>query len=105
MPGKYKSEISRSMHRTIADLHEIGVVDKTTMREFDAMCLTKIEPLQPAEIRAIREKSGVSQAVFAEHIGVTTGLISKWECGDKQPSRMALKILALIKAKGLKVMA
>ena len=105
MARKYKSDVSRSVHRAMADLHEIGVVDKTTMREFDAMCLTKIEPLQPAEIRSIREKSGVSQAVFAEHIGVTTGLISKWECGDKQPSRMALKILALIKAKGLEVMA
>ncbi len=47
----------------------------------------------------------MSQAVFAEHIGVTTGLVSKWECGDKKPSRMALKVLALIKAKGLSVIA
>ena len=89
----------------MTDLHEIGAIDKKTIRGFDVMCLTKIEPLKPAEIRAIREKAGVSQAVFAEHIGVTTGLISKWECGDKHPSRMALKVLALIKAKGLEVLA
>ncbi len=105
MPRKYKSKIAGAMHRSIADLHEIGAVDKKTMREFDQRCLTKIETLSAAEIRAIREKAGVSQAVFAEHIGVTTGLVSKWECGDKHPSRMALKLLALVKSKGLDVVA
>ena len=105
MPKKYKSKIKGAMHRSMADLQEIGGVDKKTMREFDRLCLTKIETLSAAEIRAIREKAGVSQSVFAEHIGVTTGLISKWECGDKQPSRMALKLLALVKSKGLDAVA
>ena len=105
MPRKYKSKIAGAMHRSIADLHEIGAVDKKTMREFDQRCLTKIETLSAAEIRAIREKAGVSQAVFAEHIGVTTGLVSKWECGDKHPSRKALKLLALVKRKGLEAVA
>ena len=68
MSKKYKSDISRSVHRTMYDLHKIGVVDKTTMREFDQMCLTKTEPLVAKEIRAIRQKAGVSQAVFAEHL-------------------------------------
>jgi putative transcriptional regulator len=102
---KYKSDVSRSVHRAMADLHEIGGVDKKTMREFDRMCLTKTERLTAAEIRAIREKEGVSQAVFAEYIGVTTGLISKWECGEKHPSRMALKLLSLVKVKGLDAIA
>ena len=105
MPKNYKSKILGSMHRSMIDLYELGVVDKKTMRQFDGMCLTKAPPLTAAEIRAIRQKAGVSQAVFAEHIGVTTGLISKWECGDKKPSRMALKVLALVKAKGLDVIA
>jgi putative transcriptional regulator len=105
MAKKYKSDIARSMHSTMADLHEIGAVDKTTMREFDHLCLTTVEDLTAAEIRAIREKAGVSQSVFAEHLGVTTGLVSKWECGDKHPSRMALKLLAIVKAKGLEVIA
>jgi putative transcriptional regulator len=105
MNKKYKSNILGSMHRTMVDLRALGAVDQTTMREFDRMCLTRAEALEPAEIRAIRLKAGVSQAVFAEHIGVTTGLISKWECGEKRPSRMALKLLALVKAKGLDVIA
>lgn len=105
MAKKYKSDILASMHRTITGLHKIGAVDQTTMREMDRLCLTKIEPLTAAQIRAIRKQAGVSQAVFAEHLGVTTGLISKWECGEKQPSRMALKLLAVVKTKGLEVIA
>jgi putative transcriptional regulator len=105
MAKKYKSDVSRSVHRAMSDLHEIGAVDQSTMREMDRLCLTKTEPLTAAQIRAIRKQAGVSQAVFAEHLGVTTGLISKWECGEKQPSRMALKLLAVVKTKGLEVIA
>ena len=105
MAKKYKSDVMRSVHQAMADLAEIGAVDKTTMREFDRMCLTKAAKLSAQEIRAIRERAGVSQAVFAEHIGVTTGLVSKWERGEKRPSRMALKILALVKTKGLDTIA
>lgn len=105
MAKKYKSDVMRSVHEAMADLAEIGAVDKTTMREFDRMCLTKAVKLTAQEIRAIRERAGVSQAVFAEHIGVTTGLVSKWERGEKRPGRMALKVLALVKTKGLDAIA
>ena len=105
MARKYKSDVMRSVHEAMADLAEIGAVDKTTMREFDRMCLTKAVKLTAQEIRAIRARAGVSQAVFAEHIGVTTGLVSKWERGEKRPSRMALKVLALVKTKGLDAIA
>jgi putative transcriptional regulator len=105
MAKKYKSDIARSMHSTLVDLHEIGAVDKTTIREFDRMCLTATEELPTSDIRAIREQAGVSQAEFAEYLGVTAGLVSKWECGDKHPSRMTLKLLAIVKVKGLEVIA
>ncbi len=83
MAAKYKSKIMGSMHRTVSDLYEIGAADKKTMRDFARMRLTKAPKPAAAEIRAIREKACVNQAVFAAHIGVTAGLISKWECGDK----------------------
>ena len=44
-------------------LHKAGLVDKATMREFDAICLTAVQPLRPDEIRALREQ--VLQPVFA----------------------------------------
>ena len=105
MARKYKSKITGSMHRTVAGLHKIGVVDKKTMREFDVMCLTRVEALSPREIRQLRETAGVSQEVFAQHIGVSKDLVSKWERGEKKPSGPSLKLLSLVRHKGLDAIA
>ena len=93
------------MHETISGLLGIGLVDKTTMRNFDTSCLTPSRSLDADQIKAIRVKSGVSQSVFAQHLGITTGLVSKWETGHKHPSRMALKLLSVVESRGLDVIA
>jgi hypothetical protein len=49
-----------SIHEAIADLHGIGAVDKTTMRQFDALCLAADVPeYAPEKIRALRERLSV----------------------------------------------
>jgi putative transcriptional regulator len=105
MPKKYKSDVLRSVHLAMADLHEIGGVDKKTMRTFDRMCLTKVEAMSAGDIQALREREGVSQAVLAGHLNVRTKLVSDWERGVKKPSGPSLKLLAIVKAKGLDVIA
>ncbi|MBX9589085.1 MAG: DNA-binding transcriptional regulator [Hyphomonadaceae bacterium] len=105
MAKRFKSKVAGSMHRTMAGLHKIGIVDKKTMREFDLMCLTKVEALSPREIRQLRETAGVSQEIFAQHIGVSKDLVSKWERGEKKPSGPSLKLLSLVKHKGLEAIA
>jgi len=50
-----------SVHETAEGLHEDGVMDKRTMREFDEMCLTPVHPLNPEEIRALRLREGASR--------------------------------------------
>ena len=89
------------LHKTAASLARLGAFDKTTMREFDALCLTRIEPMSGEEIQAMRERAGVSQAVFARHLNVSTKLVSDWERDVKRPSGPSLKLLSLVKAKGL----
>lgn len=89
------------LHKTAASLARLGALDKTTMREFDALCLTQIEPMSGDEIQAMRERAGVSQAVFARHLNVSTKLVSDWERDVKRPSGPSLKLLSLVKAKGL----
>ena len=101
MMPKYRSPIAESVHHAMHDAFQSGVIDKATMREFDLSCLTTITELAPADIAAIREKAGVSQAVFANVLNVTTSLVSKWERGEKHPSGASLKLLSLVKAKGL----
>ncbi|MCA3294568.1 MAG: hypothetical protein ING13_09770 [Roseomonas sp.] len=69
--------------------------------DVDALCLTRVEPCSPTEIRALRLRENASQAVFALHLSVTTGLVSQWERGEKQPSGASLKSLTLMARKGL----
>ena len=101
MSKKYHSDAMAAIHETMVALHEITAIDKQTMREFDEACLTPVLPLSPEEIRELRVEVNVSQAVFAQYMNVTTGLISKWERGDKTPSGASLKLLSIIKQKGL----
>ena len=105
MAKKYVSRIARVVHQSAAGAHKSGVMDKTTMRKFDMLCLAKVDTLKPAEIQALREREKVSQAVLARHLNVTTGLISQWERGERRPSGPALTLLSLIKRKGLEVLA
>ena len=105
MTKQYRSRLMASIHETAEGLHEAGVMDKRTLREFDELCLTPVKPLQPEEIRALRLREHASQAVFARHLNVTTGLVSQWERGEKHPQGASLKLLALVAKKGLHAIA
>lgn len=102
---KYRSGAMASIHETIEDLYGAGLVDKKTMRKFDEMCLTPVQPLSPEEIRALRLREGTSQAVFARYLNVTTGLVSQWERGEKRPQGASLKLLTLVARNGLDMVA
>lgn len=105
MSKKYRSEAMAAIHEMMEALHDVGAIDKQTMRRFDESCLTAVEPLAPEEIKAIREREHVSQTVFANYLNVTASLVSKWERGEKRPSGASLKLLSLVKARGLQAVA
>ena len=101
-PKQYRSPIMAAIHETAEDLHGAGLMDKHTMRKFDEACLT---PVSAEEIRALRQREGASQAVFARYLNVTPGLISQWERGEKHPQGASLKLLALVARNGLLTVA
>jgi putative transcriptional regulator len=105
MTKQYRSRIMAAIHETAEDLHTAGLMDKQTMRKFDEACLTPVRSLSAKEIRAIREREGASQAVFARYLNVTTGLVSQWERGEKHPQGTSLKLLALVAKSGLEAVA
>ena len=99
------SELLSMIHENAADLHESGLIDKTTMRKFDELCLAPVPFFTPDEIRAIREEAHVSQTVFAHYLNVRKNMISEWERGVKKPSGAALKLLSLVQSKGISILA
>lgn len=102
---EYRTPLLASIHETAKGLRDAGLMDKQTMREFDAMCLTPVRPLSPKQIRALRRREKASQAVFARYLNVTTGLVSQWERGEKRPRGASLKLLALVARSGLEAVA
>jgi putative transcriptional regulator len=98
---KTKSKILEAVHETVTGLHKAGVMDRVTLREFDRLCLPAIEPLEPSQIKQIRESTNVSQAVFAAILNTSLSTVQKWEIGQKRPTGTALKLLHLVQKGGL----
>ncbi len=93
------------VHESAKGLYDAGLLDSTTMHEFDALCLTPVKDLDPKEIKKIRLQEKVSQAVLALYLNTSVSTIQQWERGDKHPRGIALKMLNLIARKGLAAVA
>ena len=102
---KKPSRILAEIHEAARDLLDAGAIDAVTMRRFDALCLPPVRRYKPAEIRRIRKRANVSQAVFASVLNVGKATVAAWEQGGKSPSGPALKLLELVERKGLSALA
>jgi putative transcriptional regulator len=98
------NKILDTVHETARDLHEAGVMDTRTMREFDALCLQPVRTLSAAQIKRLRTRLRVSQAVFAAYLNTSPSTVQKWERGEKKPDGPSLKLLNLVERKGLEVL-
>ena len=92
-------EVARDM-RT-AGILDSGAYEKITMRHLRPKDLPKISPVTAAQIRTMRTRAKMSQAVFARHLNLTVGYVSQMERGAKQPTGAALALLNVIKRKGI----
>jgi putative transcriptional regulator len=52
MSKKYRRDALAAIHETMEALHDVGAIDKQTMRRFDDARLTPIRLLKPEEIKA-----------------------------------------------------
>ncbi len=93
------------IHSSAEDLHNVGVMSTTTLREFDALCLPLVEKYTASQIKSIRTHIKVSQGVFAAYLNTSISTLQKWEQGTKKPNGASLKLLNLVAKKGLDVLA
>lgn len=81
---KFKSEAFESIHSAAKALHDIGAIDKMTMRNYDALCVQAPTLFEASTIRSLRESYKISQPVFAGYLNVSKSTVEKWESGDKK---------------------
>ena len=54
-----------------------------------------VKELQEPEVRAVREKSGLSQSAFAALLGVSPRTLQDWEQGRRRPTGPARSLLRI----------
>ncbi len=103
---KKPSRLAKELLEMADGMRKVGLLDRTThekitIRHLGAAGTPEFEPITPAQIRAMREREKMSQAVFARYLNLTVGYISQLERGAKQPTGAALALLHVIKRKGI----
>jgi putative transcriptional regulator len=103
---KKNSPLAKALLETADDMRKIGMMDKAahdkiTMRHLGSERQPAVAPITGPQIRAMRERAKISQAVFARYLNLTVGYVSQLERGTKQPTGAALALLNVIKRKGI----
>jgi putative transcriptional regulator len=103
-PGR----LTKALLETADDMRRVGVMDaathqKITLRHLGDKAAAKDEPITAKDIRELRERAHLSQAVFARYLKLTTGYVSQLERGAKRPTGPALVLLNIIRRKGIEV--
>ena len=70
---------------------------KITMRTTAVALPGRVKQIRPEEVRMIRRKLRVSQAVFARLLNVPVVTEASWEVGRRNPSGAALRLLQIAK--------
>lgn len=107
MAKRKLSGLVEAILETADGMHRVGIMDvethaKITIRHLGESRQTA-EPISGEEIRKVRERAHLSQAVFARYLNVTTGYVSQLERGAKRPTGAALALLNVIRRKGIEV--
>ena len=95
------SRVLEAVYETAADLHRLGFIDQRKMRKYEALCLEPVRHYNAAQMKTLRERLNLSQAVLASVLNTSASTVRKWELGDKRPSGPSQRLLDILDRKGL----
>lgn len=103
--GKKPTRLTQALLETAKDMRDGGILSEAAYKKITMRHLGELgaptEPLTGEEIRELRIRARMSQAVFAHLLNVTTGYVSQLERGAKRPTGAALALLNVIRRKGI----
>ena len=100
------SRLTQAILETADGMCRVGVMTddthaKITLRHLGKQPIATPDPMSGEEIRSLRERERLSQAVFARYLNLTVGYVSQVERGAKQLNGPALVLLDVIRRKGI----
>ena len=60
-----------------------------------------VQKVDNEEIRKIRIDAGMTQAAFAQFMGISPKTVEAWECGRIHPTGPAYRLIGLLQSKGV----
>ena len=81
----------RDFDKLVSSVRQAGQIKRGRLKP------PRVFHFKPADIKAVRERLGVSQSEFALMIGVSVSTLQNWEQGRRQPegpARALLKVAA-----------
>lgn len=91
---------------SIADgLYKTEIIDKKTLRQLKESELPELNEFTGEDIKDLRLKKKLSQAVFAKYLNISTVMVQSLEQGKRKASGAILKLLNIIDKKGLKALS
>ena len=91
--------IEAGYHTDTIDLEQQTITFKRFEAEYNVQCIDGEIAWDKAAIRALRKHMNLTQAQFAETMGVRRQTVSEWENGVYLPDRSTVKHLALVAEK------
>lgn len=104
---KKPNQLAKNLVEMGKDLRDLDLIDEETYEKITMRLLKKekrllkMEAITSDEIRAIREREHLSQAVFASYLNLSVGYLSKLERGLRKPTGPLLALLSIVQKKGL----
>jgi DNA-binding transcriptional regulator YiaG len=104
--ARYRKAKRRDGHPADDIMHSLREIAKAIKdqvpleKRFPVRTVSIPEPAKysPAAVRKLRDHLGMSQAVFAELLGVSRIWVQGWERGVRQPSALARRLMDTIRA-------
>ncbi len=103
---KQRSKVAKAILEMADDQRRSGLLSETEHKKITIRHLGKgapraAEPITAEQIRTLRIRENLSQAVFARCLNLTVGYVSQLERGTRQPKGAALTLLNIVRHKGL----
>jgi putative transcriptional regulator len=93
--------VQETLSEMAKDLYSVGAINEAVLTRFNQ----DLQGFSPSQITSLREKLGLTQALFAAYLNVSDKVVKRWEQGKAKPTGATLKLLSIVEKKGLDILA
>lgn len=86
---------SRARSRRASAGESLGLQLLKSVREMKAAQVARVTRVEPNEVVQARQRTGLSQAQFAEALSISKRTLQEWEQGRRQPSGAAQTLIRI----------